>query len=98
MRLAQKAARRKMKPEKKKCFKCKGEPDYAYRNGLKVCKQCFKFKIIETRFRGSMRKDLDIVGKRGDRNILLLLSGGINSVCLAYMAGESLLNNTFSKR
>jgi tRNA(Ile)-lysidine synthase TilS/MesJ len=83
--------------EKKKCFKCKGEPDYAYRNGLKVCKDCFKFRIIETKFRGALRKDLKVKGKDGN-DILILLSGGMNSTNLAYMAGESLNGSTFSKR
>lgn len=53
---------------------------------------------METKFRGSIRKDLDVVGKGDNREILLLLSGGINSTSLAFMAGESLMDHTFSKR
>ena len=84
--------------ERSLCFKCKAKPEFAYRNGLKCCKECFKYQIVETKFRGSIRKDLDVVGKGDNREILLLLSGGINSTCLAFMAGESLMDHTFSKR
>lgn len=36
-RAMKKAERRNRKIPKDKCFKCKGKPDYKYRNGLLVC-------------------------------------------------------------
>ena len=96
-RLDAKEKRRNIVHPKNLCFKCHAKPTISYRNSLVCCKTCFKDSVIETHFRSVIRSFLDLKANK-DGKFLILLSGGPGSLCLAYMASETINQKAVSKR
>lgn len=92
-----KERRKNLVHESNKCFKCKGVPHLKYRNGLVVCKVCFKGAVVETHFRSLLRGFLNPKPSNMGK-VLLLLSGGPSSTALALMTGETVNGKSESKR